>query len=85
MIFFENILDELSAKILVTDDNLDVLFLNKSAEDYLCATLEESKGENIDKVFKEKISNELELQEILENKKSLQSSEKSFFHCFLFC
>ena len=49
MIFFENILDELSAKILVTDDNLDVLFLNKSAEDYLCATLEESKGENIDK------------------------------------
>ena len=96
MIFFENILDELSAKILVTDDNLDVLFLNKSAEDYLCATLEESKGENIDKVFKEKISNELELQEILEKKKvpktshynnffKRQSSEKSFFHCFLFC
>ena len=51
MIFFENILDELSAKILVTDDNLDVLFLNKSAEDYLCATLEESRGKNIDKVF----------------------------------
>ena len=47
MIFFENILDELSAKILVTDDNLDVLFLNKSAEDYLCTTLEESKGENL--------------------------------------
>ena len=58
MIFFENILDELSAKILVTDDNLDVLFLNKSAEDYLCATLEESTWENIDKFFKEKISNE---------------------------
>ena len=54
MIFFENILDELSAKILVTDDNLDVLFLNKSAEDYLCTTLEESKGENIENVFKEK-------------------------------
>ena len=54
MIFFENILDELSAKILVTDDNLDVLFLNKSAEDYLCTTLEESKGKNVDKVFKEK-------------------------------
>ena len=96
MIFFENILDELSAKILVTDDNLDVLFLNKSAEDYLCTTLEESKGKNVDKVFKEKISNELELQEILEKKKILktshynnffkrQSSKKSFFHCFLFC
>ena len=79
MIFFENILDELSAKILVTDDNLDVLFLNKSAEDYLCATLEESKGENIDKVFKEKISNELELQEILENKKSLKRHITTIF------
>ena len=79
MIFFENILDELSAKILVTDDNLDVLFLNKSAEDYLCTTLEESKGENIDKVFKEKISNELELQEILENKKSLKRHITTIF------
>ena len=54
MIFFENILDELSAKILVTDDNLDVLFLNKAAEDYLCASLEESKGKNIDNVLKKK-------------------------------
>ena len=79
MIFFENILDELSAKILVTDDNLDVLFVNKSAEDYLCTTLEESKGENIDKVFKEKISNELELQEILENKKSLKRHITTIF------
>ena len=96
MIFFENILDELSAKILVTDDNLDVLFLNKSAEDYLCASLEESRGKNIDKVFKEKISNELELQEILEKKKSLKRhittiflkdnlQKKNFFHSFLFC
>ena len=58
MIFFENILDELSAKILVVDDNLDVLFLNKSAEDYLCTSLEEVKDKNIDLVFKEKISNE---------------------------
>ena len=69
----------MSAKILVTDDNLDVLFLNKSAEDYLCTTLEESKGENIDKVFKEKISNELELQEILENKKSLKRHITTIF------
>ena len=72
MIFFENILDELSAKILVVDDNLDVLFLNKSAEDYLCTSLEEVKDKNIDLVFKEKISNELELQEVLEQKKSLK-------------
>ena len=79
MIFFENILDELSAKILVADDNLDVLFLNKSAEGYLCATLEESRGKNIDKVFKEKISNELELQEILENKKSLKRHITTIF------
>ena len=79
MIFFENILDELSAKILVADDNLDVLFLNKSAEDYLCATLEESRGKNIDKVFKEKISNELELQEILEKKKSLKRHITTIF------
>ena len=79
MIFFENILDELSAKILVTDDHLDVLFLNKSPEDYLCATLESSNGENIDKVFKEKISNELELQEILENKKSLKRHITTIF------
>ena len=80
MIFFENILDELSAKILVIDDNLDVLFVNKSAEDYLCTTLEESKGENIDKVFREKISNELELQEILEKKKSLKRHILSLIH-----
>ena len=73
MIFFENILDELSAKILVVDDNLDILFLNKSAEDYLCTSLEEVKDKNIDLVFKEKISNELELQEVLEQKKSLKS------------
>ena len=66
MIFFENVLDELTAKILVTDENLDILFINKSAEDYLCTSLDESKGKNIDQVFKEKTSNEIELQEILE-------------------
>ena len=79
MIFFENILDELSAKILVVDDNLDILFLNKSAEDYLCASLEEVKDKNIDLVFKEKISNELELQEILEQKKSLKRHITTIF------
>ena len=79
MIFFENILDELSAKILVVDDNLDILFLNKSAEDYLCASLEEVKDKNIDLVFKEKISNELELQEVLEQKKSLKRHITTIF------
>ena len=79
MIFFENILDELSAKILVVDDNLDVLFLNKSAEDYLCTSLEEVKDKNIDSVFKEKISNELELQEVLEQKKSLKRHITTIF------
>lgn len=79
MIFFENILDELSAKILVVDDNLDILFLNKSAEDYLCASLEEVKDKNIDTVFKEKISNELELQEVLEQKKSLKRHITTIF------
>ena len=79
MIFFENILDELSAKILVVDDNLDILFLNKSAEDYLCTSLEEVKEKNIDLVFKEKISNELELQEVLEQKKSLKRHITTIF------
>ena len=79
MIFFENILDELSAKILVVDDNLDILFLNKSAEDYLCSSLEEVKDKNIDLVFKEKISNELELQEVLEQKKSLKRHITTIF------
>ena len=79
MIFFENILDELSAKILVVDDNLDILFLNKSAEDYLCTSLEEVKDKNIDSVFKEKISNELELQEVLEQKKSLKRHITTIF------
>ena len=79
MIFFENILDELSAKILVVDDNLDVLFLNKSAEDYLCTSLEKVKGKNIDLVFKEKISNELEFQEVLEHKKSLKRHITTIF------
>jgi len=79
MIFFENILDELSAKILVVDDNLDILFLNKSAEDYLCTSLEEVKDKNIDTVFKEKISNELELQEVLEQKKSLKRHITTIF------
>ena len=79
MIFFENILDELSAKILITDGNLDVLFLNKSAEDYLCTTLDESKGKNVDQVFKEKTNNELELQEILEKKKSLKRHITTIF------
>jgi len=79
MIFFENILDELSAKILVVDDNLDILFINKSAEDYLCTNLEEVKDKNIDFVFKEKISNELELQEVLEQKKSLKRHITTIF------
>ena len=79
MIFFENILDELSAKILVVDENLDILFLNKSAEDYLCTSLEEVKDKNIDLVFKEKISNELELQEVLEQKKSLKRHITTIF------
>ena len=79
MIFFENILGELSAKILVVDDNLDILFLNKSAEDYLCTSLEEVKDKNIDLVFKEKISNELELQEVLEQKKSLKRHITTIF------
>lgn len=79
MIFFENVLDELSAKILVTDENLDVLFLNKSAEDYLCTSLDESRGKNIDLVFKEKNSNEIELQEIIEKKKIFKTSYNNNF------
>ena len=79
MIFFENILDELSAKILIADENLDVLFINKSAEDYLCASLEENRGQNIEKVFKEKIDNEIELQEVLEKKNSLKRHITTIF------
>ena len=79
MIFFENVLDELSAKILITDENLHDLFLNKSAEDYLCTSLDESRGKNIDLVFKEKTSNELELQEIIEKKKIFKTSYNNNF------
>ena len=79
MIFFEKILDELSAKILITDENLDVLFLNKSAEDYLCCSLDESKGKNIDQIFTEKANNELELKEVLEKKKSLKRHITTIF------
>ena len=42
----------------------------------LYTTLEEVKDKNIDLVFKEKISNELELQEVLEQKKSLKRQTK---------
>ena len=79
MIFFENVLDELSAKILITDENLHVLFLNKSAEDYLCTSLDESRGKNIDLVLKEKTSNELELQEVIEKKKYLKRHITTIF------
>ena len=41
--------------------------------------LKNQKDKNIDKVFKEKISNELELQEILERKKSLKRHITTIF------
>ena len=41
MEYLKLILNDLSGKILITDENLKVIFLNKSAEDFLCTTLKE--------------------------------------------
>ena len=79
MIFSEEILNELSAKLLIVDEKLNVVFLNKSAEDYLCILKDEAKGKNISKVFKEKIDNKIEFSEIIEKKKILKRHITTIF------
>jgi len=79
MEYLKTVLEDLSGKILITDEKLKVIFLNKSAEDFLCTSLKECKGKSVDFVFKEKPANDLEMKEILENKKPLKRHITTLF------
>ena len=57
--FFIKALESISSKILIADKDLKVIYLNKSAEDFLNTTLEESENQETSKIFTEKPKNDL--------------------------
>ena len=72
-------LDSVSSKLLIVSKDLKVTYLNKAAEDFLNISLEDAEGKIISKVFHEKPKNDLELQELFENKKHLKRHITTLF------
>ena len=68
----EKALQKISSKLLITDKDLKVLFINSSAEDFLNTTSKKSIGKLIHDVFIEKPTNNLELLDLLEKKTYLK-------------
>ena len=77
--FFIKALESISSKILIADKDLKVIYLNKSAEDFLNTTLEESENQETSKIFTEKPKNDLELKELFENKGHLKRHITTLF------
>lgn len=72
-------LDSVSSKILIANKNLKIIYLNKAAEDFLNISIEDAKGKIISEIFYEKPKNDLELQELFENKKHLKRHITTLF------
>ena len=77
--FFIKALESISSKILIADKDLKIIYLNRSAEDFLNTTLEESENQEISKIFTEKPKNDLELKELFENKGHLKRHITTLF------
>ena len=77
---FSNLaLDFLSTKILIANKKLQIIYLNKAAEDFLNTTFENAENKNISKIFFEKPKNDLELKELFENKNHLKRHITTLF------
>ena len=72
-------LDFISTKILIANKKLQVIYLNKAAEDFLNTTFEDAENKNISKIFFEKPKNDLELKELFENKSHLKRHITTLF------
>ena len=75
----EKALQKISSKLLITDKDLKVLFINSSAEDFLNTTSKKSIGKLIHDVFIEKPTNNLELLDLLEKKTYLKRHITTLF------
>ncbi|MFL2780037.1 MAG: nitrogen regulation protein NR(II) [Gammaproteobacteria bacterium] len=72
-------LDFISTKILIANKKLQIIYLNKAAEDFLNTTFEDAENKNISKIFFEKPKNDLELKELFENKSHLKRHITTLF------
>lgn len=75
----ETALQKISSKLLITDKDLKVLFINSSAEDFLNTTSKKCEGKLIHDVFIEKPTNNLELLDLLEKKTYLKRHITTLF------
>ena len=67
-------LQKISSKLLITDKDLKVLFINNSAENFLNTTSKKCIGKLVHDVFIEKPTNNLELLDLLEKKTKKKSN-----------
>ena len=75
----ETALQKISSKLLITDKDLKVLFINNSAEDFLNTTSKKCLGKLVHDVFIEKPTNNLELLDLLEKKTYLKRHITTLF------
>ena len=75
----ETALQKISSKLLITDKDLKILFINNSAEDFLNTTSKKCLGKLVHDVFIEKPTNNLELLDLLEKKNYLKRHIATIF------
>ena len=76
---FNTALKKISSKILIADKDLKIVFINDAAENFLNTTIEDCKGQLVNKVFTEKPGNNLELLELLQSKTHLKRHITTLF------
>ena len=75
----ETALQKISSKLLITDKDLKVVFINNSAENFLNTTFKKCEGKLVHDVFIEKPTNNLELLDLLEKKTYLKRHITTLF------
>ena len=72
-------LENVSSKILVVDENLNLIFASNEAEAFLLFNSKNSEGHGIENIFSERPSNIFEIKRLLAEKDSLEKSRRKIY------
>ena len=72
-------LENVSSKILVVDENLNLIFASNEAEAFLLFNSKNSEGHGIESIFSERPSNIFEIKRLLAEKDSLEKSRRKIY------
>ena len=72
-------LESVSSKVLVVDENLNLIFASNEAEAFLLFNSKNSEGHGIENIFSERPSNIFEIKRLLAEKDSLEKSRRKIY------